>query len=265
MQSRRILSLVILTFCLSPIYCLGIRVASTSNALANAPVEHSNQQSITPTPTYDPLAIPTLPEHPTDFERGKNLYYYHCMPCHGDVGQGLTDAWRMVWEEDHRNCWGRGCHGGRLKDEGFPIPTIIPAIMAPYSVLDRYPDFEALVRYLKETHPPQKPGKLEEAEYRALVVYVWVSNDRPMTANVTSWTDTATVTLSATPENTPTKTRQAATPTVSAETSTVSLTEDHSDGIIPRWNMPVTAIAGLALILVILFTGGIVLQLLKNK
>ena len=265
MQSRRIFSLVLLTFCLSPIYCLGIRVASTSNALANAPVEYSNLQSITPSPTYDPLAIPTLPEHPTDFDRGKNLYYYHCMPCHGDVGQGLTDAWRMVWEEDHRNCWGRGCHGGRLKDEGFPIPTIIPAIMAPYSVLDSYPDFEALVRYLEETHPPQKPGRLKEAEYRALAVYLWASNDRPMTVNVASPTNTATVMLSATPEDTPTKMLTAAIPTFSSETSTVQPAGSQPDGLSPRWKSPMTGIAGLAIILLVLFIGGFVLRLVKSK
>ena len=151
------------------------------------PLRQATIQPPTPSPTYDPLAIPTLPAHPTQFELGKNLYYYHCMPCHGDLGQGLTDAWRMVWEEDHRNCWGRGCHGGRPQDEGFPIPTIVPAVIAPDDLLDKYPDLESLVRYLHDTHPPQKPGQLKEDEYRALAVFLWVSNKRPLPAQGASF------------------------------------------------------------------------------
>ena len=102
------------------------------------------------------------------------------MPCHGDVGQGLTDAFRMIWEEDHRNCWERGCHGGRPKDEGFPVPTLIPAIISPDDLLVKYPDLESLVTYLHDTHPPQRPGKLENDEYRALAIFLWVSNNKPL-------------------------------------------------------------------------------------
>jgi cytochrome c len=64
-----------------------------------------------PSPTVDRLAIPVLPDHPTQVEIGKNVYYYHCMPCHGDKGQRLTSEWRSQWVDDHQNCWGRGCHG----------------------------------------------------------------------------------------------------------------------------------------------------------
>ncbi len=156
------------------------------NVLAASPFHHPIREVAslppTPSPTYDPLAIPTLPANPTQFDRGKNLYYYHCMPCHGDVGQGLTDAWRMVWEEDHQNCWGRGCHGGHLKDEGFPIPTVVPAIISPNGLYGKYPDLGSLVAYLHDTHPPQKPGKLKDEEYLDLAVFLWVSNDRPLPA-----------------------------------------------------------------------------------
>jgi hypothetical protein len=156
-------------------------------------------QAPNPSPTYDALAIPTLPANPTQFDLGKNLYYYHCMPCHGDLGQGLIDSWRMVWEEDHRNCWGRGCHAGRLKDEGFPIPTVVPAVIGPTGLLDQYPDLDALVSYLHDTHPPQKPGKLKDNEYQSLAIFLWVSNNRPLPAERVS---SATVQLSPTPTNT---------------------------------------------------------------
>jgi demethylmenaquinone methyltransferase/2-methoxy-6-polyprenyl-1,4-benzoquinol methylase len=126
------------------------------------------------TPTIDRLAIPTPPDNPTLWDNGRIEYYYHCMPCHGDQGQGLTDEWRAVWEEDHQNCWGRGCHGGREKDEGFPIPKYIP----PVTGVVHSPRFESLVpgfglyAYLYTTHPPQRPGSLTSEEYWALAAYL---------------------------------------------------------------------------------------------
>ena len=146
------------------------------------PLHRSSPQPPVPTPTYDPLAIPTLPANPTQFDLGQNLYFYNCMPCHGDVGQGLTDAFRLVWEADHQNCWERGCHGGRPQDEGFPVPTIVPAIISVDNPLAHYPGLELLIAYLHDTHPPQRPGKLQDGEYRALAVFLWLSNYRPLPA-----------------------------------------------------------------------------------
>jgi hypothetical protein len=136
---------------------------------------HQNQSSDTspsPTPTSDPLAIPVLPENPTEFDLGKYSYYYNCMPCHGDHGQGLTDEWRQTWEEDHQNCWGRGCHGGREKDEGFPIPKVVPAVILDSDALQKYTQPQELLVYLRTTHPPQDPGRLTEDDYRTLVAYL---------------------------------------------------------------------------------------------
>ena len=133
-----------------------------------------------PTPTYDPLAIPTLPENPTQEELGRHVYYYNCMPCHGDHGQGLTEDWQQVWEEDHRDCWGRGCHGGAPNDEGFPLPTVIPAIILDDDALRRYTTRQDLFSYLQSTHPPQEPGRLDDQDYQALVAYLWVENNKPL-------------------------------------------------------------------------------------
>ena len=179
MRPRRILLISFFTLC-------GLLLTWLSGLAASQykhPFHQNTAEPPTPSPTYDPLATPVLPDHPTQFDQGRFSYYFHCMPCHGDVGQGLTDAWRMVWEEDHRNCWGRGCHGGRPKDEGFPIPTVVPAVIAPDDLLDKYPDLEALVSYLHDTHPPQRPGKLKDDEYRTMAVFLWVSNNRPLPTN----------------------------------------------------------------------------------
>lgn len=137
------------------------------------------QTDVTPTPTYDPLVEPPLPEHPTELELGKNLYWHWCMPCHGDVGQGLTDEFRGVWEPDHQNCWARGCHTGRKEDLGFPIPTVVPAIVRD-DKLAQFPSLQALTDFLQATHPPQRPGILEADEYHAIAAYVFTMNERPL-------------------------------------------------------------------------------------
>jgi hypothetical protein len=178
MPSRRILLISFIALCSLLLTWLTALAASAYTH----PLRGSSLPSPVSSPTYDPLAIPTLPANPTQFDLGQNLYFYNCMPCHGDTGQGLTDAFRMVWEDDHRNCWERGCHGGRPQDEGFPVPTVVPAIISPADLLAEYPDLESLVDYLHETHPPQRPGKLKPDEYRALAVFLWVSNNRLLPA-----------------------------------------------------------------------------------
>lgn len=147
-------------------------------------LSHDRPLQQPPEPTVDPLAIPTLPANPTQIELGQHIYYYNCMPCHGDHGQGLTDEWRQVWEEDHQNCWARGCHGGRSRDEGFPIPTTIPAVMLDSDALQGFNQPDTLYTYLRLTHPPQEPGRLADDDYQALVAYLWSANykDNPQPA-----------------------------------------------------------------------------------
>ncbi len=137
------------------------------------------QTDITPTPTYDPLVETPLPENPTELELGANLYWHWCMPCHGDVGQGLTDEFRGIWEPDHQNCWDRGCHAGHNGDMGFPIPTVVPAIVIA-DKLAQFPSLQALTEYLNSTHPPQHPGILETQEYHAIAAYVFTMNERAL-------------------------------------------------------------------------------------
>jgi hypothetical protein len=125
-----------------------------------------------PTPEPDPLAIPVMPENPSDIDLGRITYYYHCMPCHGDKGQGLTDEWRGVWVEDHQDCWSRGCHGGKSDDLGFPIPRSVPPVMPPFSSLARFESPDELASFLHDSHPPQDPGVLDEDECRTLAAYL---------------------------------------------------------------------------------------------
>jgi hypothetical protein len=139
----------------------------------------AQQASISPTPTYDPLIEPPLPEHPTEYELGRNLYWHWCMTCHGDVGQGLTDEFRGIWVEDHQDCWGRGCHAGHPGDLGFPIPTVVPALVSDIH-LQQFACIQELSAFLKATHPPQSPGILKDEEYHAIALFVFEMNERPL-------------------------------------------------------------------------------------
>jgi hypothetical protein len=135
-----------------------------STARASPPRPDSEPDSMIP----EVFQEPQLSENPTQVEQGAYSYFYHCMPCHGDHGQGLTDEFRMLWVPDHQNCWAPGCHVGREGDEGFPIPRTVPGLLA----LDRFPDPESLFIYLKVTHPPQRPGALEDMQYWATTAYL---------------------------------------------------------------------------------------------
>lgn len=116
----------------------------------------------------DRLALPTLPENPTQIDLGSYSYFYNCMPCHGDQGQGLTEEFRNLWVEDHRNCWASHCHAGRPGDEGFPIPKYVPGVKK----LAHFPDEQSLFNYLKTTHPPQRPGRLTDDDYWSLTAFL---------------------------------------------------------------------------------------------
>jgi len=142
------------------------------------------QEAPSPTPTYDPLAEPFLPENPSEYELGRNWYWHNCMTCHGDVGQGLTDEFRAIWPEDHQNCWDHGCHDGRVDDDGFPIPTTVPALVDG-SKLAKFSSQQTFFDFLKSTHPPQDPGCLEDEQYQAIAKYVFSLNDRALEEPIT--------------------------------------------------------------------------------
>jgi len=98
------------------------------------------------------------------------------MPCHGDKGQGLTDEWRAVWVEDHQDSWARGCHGGRQGDDGFPLPHTVPPVIG--AGLARFQTVDALVDFLHQTQPPQRPGKLTDDDYRTVALFLLHENGR---------------------------------------------------------------------------------------
>jgi hypothetical protein len=162
------------------------------------------QDGESPTPTYDPLKEPFVPDNPTDYELGQNWYWHYCMPCHGDKGQGLTDEWRAVWEPDHQDCWGKGCHAGERIEDSFVIPTVVPPVVSSVK-LARFSSVHTLYEYLKTTHPPQNPGWLEDKQYRAIALYIFSENDRPLVESTLTLTITPIYTGTPLPEAVPVK------------------------------------------------------------
>jgi hypothetical protein len=158
----------ILTF---TVLCLAVGIAVAARTVLAAGLSDAG-------PGSDPLAAPEMPEHPTRVDTGREVYYYNCMPCHGDQGQGLTTEWRQEWPEDHQNCWARGCHAGKMGDEGFPIPHDVPAVSGSPVALAAVAPASSLFDFLLQNHPPQRPGALSSEECWALTAFLFYENGR---------------------------------------------------------------------------------------
>lgn len=125
----------------------------------------------TPTRVVDRLAAPPLPDNPTQADLGAQVYYQVCMACHGDRGQGLTEEWHAVWEED-ADCWQSGCHGPDHPPWGFSIPqTCCPPVLEG-TRLTRFNNAQELFQYLSETMPWWNPGYLTTEQYWQLTAFL---------------------------------------------------------------------------------------------
>jgi cytochrome c len=129
----------------------------------------------TPMPTPDRLAEPTLPPEPAPADYGAQLYWLHCMPCHGDVGQGLTDEFRETYPPEDNNCWARGCHGKYPYEDGFTLPTTVPAIIGP-NTLTKFPKVSNLYGFIRAAMPFEYPGSLTEEEYWRITLFLLREN-----------------------------------------------------------------------------------------
>ena len=136
-----------------------------------------------PTPTVDRLAAPPTVEKPTQADEGAQLYWLHCQPCHGDQGQGLTEEWRAQYPPEDQNCWNSGCHGSRPYENGFTLPTAVPAVIGEDS-LARFATLGEVHTFIQSAMPYQAAGHLSEAEYLAITAFlgrahgVW--NEEPL-------------------------------------------------------------------------------------
>jgi cytochrome c len=135
-------------------------------------------QQSTPTSTLSPferLAEPTLPAAPSQADHGAQDYWLYCLPCHGERGQGLTDEFRETYPPDEVNCWQSGCHGKRPYENGFTLPTNIPAVIGQES-LGKFTDGAQLNAYIRATMPFWKPGSLTEEEAWRVTAFLLRAN-----------------------------------------------------------------------------------------
>jgi len=128
-----------------------------------------------PVGTRDRLAQPTLPASPSQADHGAQVYWLSCLPCHGDLGQGLTDEFRAAYPPEDRNCWESGCHGERPYENGFKLPASIPAVVGA-DALQKFSNAAVLQAYIKAAMPFWRPGSLTDDEAWAVTAFLLREN-----------------------------------------------------------------------------------------
>jgi len=116
-----------------------------------------------------------MPADPDQADQGALVYYYNCMVCHGDRGQGLTDEFRSLWSPGDRNCWQAKCHGANHPPDGFEIVRYVPPVVGE-GTLARSLNAQQLHSYLRTTMPWQTPGRLSDEEYWQLTAFLLREN-----------------------------------------------------------------------------------------
>jgi mono/diheme cytochrome c family protein len=145
-------------------------------------------QSLVPaqaqTPTLPPPAMPTMQDRlaapptvypPTQADQGAQVYWFVCMVCHGDRGQGLTDEWRMVGGTQDQNCWQSKCHAPNHPPGGFVFQKYVPPVIAP-GLLTRFATALDLHDFIQNNMPWQAPGTLSPEEYWQLTAFLLRAN-----------------------------------------------------------------------------------------
>jgi len=145
-------------------------------ALAASQGDFVFAQGLTPSPTIDRLAKPTTPAKPSQADLGAQDYWLNCLPCHGDIGQGLTDEFRRgAYPTEDQNCWLSGCHGRRPYPNGWTIPTVVPALIGP-GALSKFGNGAVLEAFISVKMPFQKPGSLSADTYWHLAAFLLRQN-----------------------------------------------------------------------------------------
>ena len=137
----------------------------------------------TPTREASWLILPELPETATQADYGAEIYRLVCQDCHGNVGQGLTDEWRVeAFAPEDQNCWQAKCHSGSHPIDGFVLPQYVPPV-AGEMALSRFNTSLELYNFIRAAMPYHNPGSLLESEYWQLTAFlVRLNGLDPMTS-----------------------------------------------------------------------------------
>lgn len=135
----------------------------------------------TPTPKPEPgmdfpglLTPPPTVYPPSQAGNGAQTYFYICLVCHGDRGQGL-DEWRKELKPPDNNCWQSKCHDPNHMQFGFTFPHQVPALKNPGMLLT-FQNALKLHDFIKKEMPFQSPGSLSETQYWDLTAYLLQMN-----------------------------------------------------------------------------------------
>jgi len=147
-------------------------VPTSSQTLPDRTIVLANSQSApTPTPFRNPTATP-----PTQGGHGHDLFYIYCMPCHGDIGQGLTDEFRLrQYPPEDTNCWKSGCHGERPYSNGFKLPHTVPALIGA-NTLTKFATARQMYDFVRTAMPFSKPGSLSQEQYLQVLAFLLEQN-----------------------------------------------------------------------------------------
>jgi cytochrome c len=118
----------------------------------------------------DMMVAPVLPENPTQADYGRQVYYYVCMACHGNLGQGLTEEW-VAEAGEGNSCWQSKCHASNHPPEGFELPRAIPGVVGP-ELINPFRSASSLHDYLRARMPWQAPGSLSEEKYWQVTAFL---------------------------------------------------------------------------------------------
>ncbi|RJP54495.1 MAG: cytochrome bc complex cytochrome b subunit [Anaerolineaceae bacterium] len=134
--------------------------------------------TLAPTPTFDVSRLdkPIVDEPPSQLDEGLLVYWGVCMACHGDTGQGLTDAWRDSFGED-RDCWTSKCHASNHPPQGFEFPRLVPSLSDKGTLL-RFVNAEQLYQYNLANMPWWDPGSLTKEKALAVTAYLLKMNGK---------------------------------------------------------------------------------------
>jgi quinol-cytochrome oxidoreductase complex cytochrome b subunit len=134
--------------------------------------------TLAPTPTFDLARLdrPPVNDPPSQLDEGKLIYWSVCMACHGDTGQGLTDAWRDSFGED-RDCWTSKCHASNHPPQGFEFPKLVPSLSGEGRLL-RFVNANQLYKYNLAKMPWWDPGSLTKEKALAVTAYLLKMNGR---------------------------------------------------------------------------------------
>ncbi len=154
----------------------------TQNVSASNPGQNGAKDdlylSLTFAPTMTPhdfLIIPTMNADSTPADYGAVVYRLVCSACHGDVGQGLTDQWRMTWNPKDQNCWQSKCHALNHPPDGFVLPHSVPPVNGA-NIRYLFSTALDLHDYIQANMPWQDKGSLNEKEYWELTSFLLQMN-----------------------------------------------------------------------------------------